>query len=186
MLTSTHVHVALRDIFKSEEWKELSVEFLPTASLMLKDAMDLQRMLGMAGERSDASYVYQPSITKHRQNRDFRDWTVLIDMCRDGWINLAAKDPEAALAWAILWYKTPYPVFKRLAFFAAAQPNSPVPQAMALDWLMADGTYWFWTVETQREVMRLVVALAPKFTPEQQERFEETALKGPQIGRAHV
>lgn len=179
VLMSTHVHVALRDIFKTEEWKGLSVEFLPTASLMLKDAMDLQRMLGKAGDRSDASYVYQPSISKHRQNRDFRDWTVLIDMCRDGWLNLAEKDPEAALAWATLWYKTPYPVFKRLTFFAAAQPNTPISVKMILDWLLADGTYWFWTVETQREVMRLAVALAPKFTFEERTRFEEVALRGP-------
>lgn len=179
VLTSTHVHVALRDIFKSEEWRELSVEFLPTASLMLKDAMDLQRMLGKAGELSDVSYVYQPSISKHRQNRDFRDWTVLIDMCRDGWLNLTKKDPEAGLAWATLWYKTPYPIFKRLAFFAAAQPNSLISVKQVLDWLQADGSYWLWTVETQREVMRLLVALAPKLTAEERARFEEAALIGP-------
>ncbi|MGH2442610.1 MAG: SIR2 family protein [Chloroflexota bacterium] len=179
VLASGHVHIALRDIFKSEEWKALSVEFLPTASVMLKDAMDLQRMLQRAGERSDASYVYQPSISKHRQNRDFRDWTVLIDMCRDGWLNLAEKDPEAALAWATLWFKTPYPVFKRLAFFAAAQPNTPISVETALAWLTTEDTYWFWTVETQREVMRLVVALAPKLDPNQRARFEQIALKGP-------
>ena len=31
-----------------------------------------------------------------------------------------------------------------------------------LDWLLADEHWWLWSVETEREAMRLLVALAPQ------------------------
>ena len=58
-------------------------------------------------------------------------------------------------------FDKPYPLFRRLAFFAAAHGNI-VSSRRAVDWLLADEHWWLWSVETQREAMRLLVALAPR------------------------
>jgi hypothetical protein len=73
---------------------------------------------------------------------------------------------------------TPYPVFRRLAFFAAAQER-PIPPRLALDWLLADEHWWLWSVETQREVIRLLVALAPRLEATMLAELEQAILSGP-------
>ena len=53
---------------------------MPFLEAELGDALDLMRELGSAEDRSDLSYMHQPSISEHPQNRDFHDWTALIDL----------------------------------------------------------------------------------------------------------
>jgi len=65
-----------------------------------------------------------------------------------------------------------------LAFFAAAQ-EAIVPPSLSLDWLLADDCWWLWSVETQREAVRLLVALAPQLEPADLGRLEEAVLAGP-------
>ena len=177
-LAADHVHVALRDSFKGSDWRQVLPEFLPTASSLLKDAMDLNRMLGGANDRIDASYYHQPSVSDHEQNRRFHDWTALVEICRDGWVAVAAMDALQGLAYAHLWFATPYPIFKRLAFFCAAQTGSPVSVDVVLDWLLRDDGWWLFSVETQRETMRLLVSLAPRLDSDQRARLEAAVLRG--------
>jgi hypothetical protein len=72
----------------------------------------------------------------------------------------------------------PYPLFKRLAFFAAANSDL-ITSREALDWLLADGHWWLWSVETQRETFRLLVALAPKLDARALEELEQIIIEGP-------
>jgi len=153
-------------------------DLLPDFNLLLRDALDLMRELGSADEHSDFSYVHQPSISQHPQNRNFRDWTALIELTRDAWLALARRFVEQARLVARQWQQTPYPLFRRLAFFAAAQ-EAIVPPPLALDWLLADDRWWLWSVETQREALRLLVALAPQLEPADLGRLEEAILAGP-------
>ena len=88
-------------------------------------------------DRSDWSYVSQPSIGEHAQNSSMRDWTALIELNRDAWRAAAAASPDRALAAAQAWSQLPYPLFRRLAFFAAAQ-HDVVPPGQGLGWLLAD------------------------------------------------
>ena len=62
---------------------------------LLREALDLMRELGGADDRSDLSYVSQPSISEHDQNSSFRDWTALIELNRDAWQAAAAVSPES-------------------------------------------------------------------------------------------
>ena len=82
-LNANYVHVALRDISESPDWHASLGDLLPQASHLLKDAMDLRRELDSASDLSDRSYLDQPSISEHAQNRRFRDWTALIELSRD-------------------------------------------------------------------------------------------------------
>ena len=178
VLSTDHVHSSLRDLPRDERWHVALPELLSDLSTLLRDALDLMRELGSAEDRSDLSYMHQPSISDHTQNRDFHDWTALIDLTRDAWLATVAQSPARAALMAQAWWHTPYPLFRRLAFFAAAQDNV-IPHRQALDWLLADDHWWLWSVETEREAMRLLVALAPQLDAVTLLELEQAVLAGP-------
>lgn len=178
VLSTDHVHSHLRDLPKDERWTAALPELLSDFSALLRDALDLMRELGSAGDRSDLSYMHQPSISEHPQNKDFHDWTALIDLSRDAWLATAEQSAERAGLAADVWWHTPYPLFRRLAFFAAAQGNV-ISHRRALDWLLADTNWWLWSVETEREAMRLLVALAPQLNEVMLQELEQAILAGP-------
>jgi hypothetical protein len=178
VLSTDHVHSSLRDLPRDERWKAALPELLSDVSALLRDALDLMRELGSAEDRSDLSYIHQSSISEHPQNRDFHDWTTLIELTRDAWLATAAQSPERAALTAQAWWYTPYPLFRRLAFFAASQDNI-ISHRQALDWLLADDYWWLWSVETKREAMRLLVALAPHLDVVMLQELEQAVLAGP-------
>ena len=148
VLSTDHVHSRLRDLPKDPRWDAALPELLSDFSALLRDALDLMRELGSADDRSDLSYMHQPSISEHPQNRDFRDWTALIDLTRDAWLATRSAIARAGRLAAEAWWHMPYPLFRRLALFAAAQGNG-YPHRQALDWLLADDHWWLWSVETR-------------------------------------
>jgi hypothetical protein len=178
VLSTEHVQSALGDLPKDERWIAALPDLLMDFGALLRDALDLMRELGGAEDRSDLSYVHQPSISEHPQNNSFRDWTVLIEMTRDAWLATATQYPARARLAAESWWQVPYPLFRRLAFFAAAQ-HSAIPYRLGLDWLLADDCWWLWTVETEREAMRLLVALAPHLDASELAELQVAVLSGP-------
>lgn len=178
VLSTDHVHSSLRDLPKDERWSAALPELLSDFSALLRDELDLMRELGSADDRSDLSYVHQPSISAHPQNRAFHDWTALIDLTRDAWLATAAQSPTRAAPVAESWWHAPYPLFRRLAFFAAAQ-DGVIAHRRALDWLLADDQWWLWSLETEREAIRLLVTLAPQLDEVMLRELEQAILAGP-------
>jgi len=178
VLSTSDVRPVLRELAGEERWTEALPDLLPDFTGLLRDALDLRRELGDAHDREDRSSVDQPSISEHPQNAEFRDWTVLIELVRDAWCATSTRFPGRARAVAEAWWQIPYPVFRRLAFFAAAQPEI-VPRCQALDWLLAEDAWWLWSPETLREAMRLLVALAPRLDEAEWARLERAILVGP-------
>lgn len=91
---------------------------------------------------------------------------------------MAARSLERAALVAESWWLAPYPLFKRLAFFAASQDKA-IPRRTAVQWLMAEDGWWLWSVETEREAMRLLVVLGPKLEEELVGKLERAILAGP-------
>ncbi len=178
VLSCDHVHSALRDRANKPQWQAVLPDLLQDFTVLLCDALDLMRELGDVAEKSDSSYIHQPSISEHAQNRGFHDWTALIELARDAWLAVAQTDRARARHAAEGWWQIPYPVFKRLALFAATQ-NDVISQRQALDWLHAEGCWWLWSVETQREALRLLVALASTLDSSGMAELEQAILAGP-------
>ena len=178
VLSAKHVQGDIRELAGNESWVSALPTLLTGFTELLRDALDLMRELGGADDRSDWSYVSQPSIGEHAQNSSMRDWTALIELNRDAWRATAAASPDRALAAAQAWSQLPYPLFRRLAFFAAAQ-HGVVPPGQGLGWLLADDHWWLWSVETQRETMRLLVALGLQLDDDELTRLERAILAGP-------
>ena len=177
-LSTDHAHSSLHDLSKDERWTKELPELLSDFSGLLRDALDLMRELDGAKDKSDLSCIHQPSISKHPQNGDFHDWTALIELTRDAWLAVAAQSPERAALEAEIWWNIPYPLFRRLSLFAATQ-DDVIPPRQALDWLLANEHWWLWSIETQREAIRLLVALAPQLDAGMLAELEQAILAGP-------
>ena len=178
VLSTDHVHSSLHNLARDKRWIAALPELLPDFNALLRDTLDLMRELGRADAKSDRSYIPQPSISEHEQNKKFLDWTALIDLTRDAWLEMAEQSPTQATLMAESWSNTPYPLFRRLAFFAAAQ-DDVIPLRHALNWLLADEHWWLWSSETKCEARRLLVSLAPRLDPAMLGELEQAVLAGP-------
>ena len=178
VLASGNVHFHLREFRNELDQQEAVYELLQDFTNLLRNALDLKKVLGGADEWSDLSYVDQPSIADHTQNHTYQDWTALINLTRDAWLAMVGINPKQAKLIAELWWQIRYPLFKRLSFFAATTGNSIDPK-VALDWLLSNQHWWFWSVETRREMFRLLVYLAEKLDSQGIDRIENAILQGP-------
>jgi len=178
VLQSNHVHY-LRDKWsESQNYQEVLPELLQDFTLLLRDALDLVRELGNADEKHDSSFIEQPSISQHSQNNNLHDWTVLIEFTRDAWLATAKSDSSKAKYAAEGWWQQSYPVFKRLALFAASH-DEVISHRQALDWLLEDNCWWLWSAETEHEAIRLLVTLAPKISFSEILELGRAILAGP-------
>ena len=176
VLAADHVQSVIgnRD---DEHWRSALPVLLGDLQQLLLDALDLLRELDGADDRSDGSFLPLPSIEPHWQNRGFHDWVTLIELLRDAWLTVKEDDPASAMRVAVHWFELPYPTFKRLAFFAASHEGCIDPVQWS-DWLLCDACWWLWSVETQREVMRLL-ALQGHRLSSSQGTLEAAILDGP-------
>ena len=184
VLQVNHLRSGLNNFHDNQRWIQVLPHLLSDFSNLLKDAMDLMRELDGANNRSDWSYFAQPSIAKHQQNNERSDtWAILIELNRDAWLETARIEPEQARRAAEDWVSLPYPVFRRLAFFAATQGGEVVPAEQALSWLLADDCCWLWSPEVKREAIRLLVALAGRLEGQLLNELEQAILDGPPPGQ---
>ena len=180
VLSTDDVHYSLRDLSENERWTAALPELLSDASALLRDALDLMREISGARDGKDWRDSWRPSISEHEQSRLHRDpdWMALIDLTRDAWLATARQSPGRAALVAESWSNMPYPLFRRLALFAAAQ-DGVIPPRRALDWLLADKCCWLWSPVTKREALRLLVSLAPRLDAAMLRELEQAVLAGP-------
>ena len=176
VLAADHVQSVI-GVRADEHWRSAFPVLLDDLQQLLRDALDLLRELGGAVDRSDGSFVGLPSIESHWQNRRSRDWVTLIELLRDAWQVVQEDDPARATRIAEEWFDLPYPTFKRLALFAASQDGC-IDLSRWVDWLLAEEAWWLWSVETQREVMRLLVLQGHRLSSSQG-MLEAAILDGP-------
>ncbi len=177
VLASDHVHIAVRDS-KNEIWRSSAYTLLSDFVDLLRQAFDLMSELDEASEDNDFSYIHQPSIAEHAQNHYYEEWTPLVALVRDAWLQTAERDADRARLEAERWQSYRYPIFRRLTFFAATFPLV-IPTRRALSWLLERDGWWLWTSETQREALELLTSLLPRLTEDEVPLLEAHVIAGP-------
>ena len=178
VLSVDSAHSVLDDLRESPGWAEALPGLLDDFSALLREAVDLMQELGGADDMNDRSLIHLPSISDHRQNQRLHDWTALIELVRDAWLETVKTEPDRAQLYIEIWRTAPYPVFRRLVFFAAAQEDV-VPFHQRLELLLSDDQWWLWSWPTRRETLRLLVALAPRLDADPLAELEHAILTGP-------
>lgn len=176
-LTASNVHYFLSDM-SDEKWTSALPLMLEDIQQNLRDALDLLCELGEADKYRDRSHWDLPSISPHRQNRGFRDWVSLIELLRDSWLAVLAKNSPHATHIAQEWFKLPFPTFKRLALFAASK-NECISSDQWVNWLVSDDAWWLWCIDSKREVLRLLVLQGQNLVGSSQDRIEAAIMAGP-------
>ena len=177
-LVANHVHSEVDQLRKEDRWTDALPKLLPDFIALLRDTLDLMDELDEGEGGCAPSFIEQPSISEHDQNLRNHDWTALIDLTRDAWMETAKQSPEQARCVAESWWNHPHMLFRRLALFAAAQGDI-IPPHLGLDWLLADGRQWLWSRETRREAVRLIVKLAPQLDEPMWRELGDAIVYGP-------
>ncbi|MBF0373353.1 MAG: hypothetical protein HQL39_08030, partial [Alphaproteobacteria bacterium] len=173
---SKYAHDAFVKIKNTAKWKAALPDLLPDFCALLREAMDMMRELGLVNSKSDRSHWSHLSISDGSETGD-PGWTALIDLTRDAWIATAACDPARARRVVDDWRQAPYPLFRRLEFFASAQ-GDVIPPRLALDRLLSDDHFWLWSEETEQEVLALLIALAPRLSRMELAKLQRAILAG--------
>jgi hypothetical protein len=176
VLATQHARSLLKEVQREDAWLTGIGSLLEDFKFLLSDALELATQVDEVGR----SYLHIPSIEDHPQNKDYRDWTLLVELCRDAWLATAKVDPVEALETARQWSRQPHTLFRRLALFAAAQDDI-VDVQEALEWLLADNHTSLWSIETQREVIRLLVRRGPDLSMPQLTSLEDAIVDGPSL-----
>jgi hypothetical protein len=178
VLNAEYVHSTLIDFKDTKNWQKALPIMVDDFQQLLRDALDLFRELGDAEDKHDPAYWHLPSISPHWQNRGFEDWVALVELLRDAWLAQYEESILRAQQIALNWNNHPYPTFKRLALFAATYEGI-ASDGEWVDWLLADNGWWLWSVETQRETLRLLVLQGSKLSDVARDRLEVAILVGP-------
>ncbi len=177
VLVADHVHSSLRDV-PAEQWARALPALADDLQMLLRDALELRQDMEEADALFDNAYWDLPSISHHPQNKGFNDWVVLIELLRDAWLAIREAQPNRARDIATQWFGMPYPTFKRLALFAASQPDA-TPSDQWVDWLLHDDAWWLWSIDTRREVLALLRLQGNQLSTTDLARLEDGILVGP-------
>ncbi|MBB3291415.1 hypothetical protein FHT39_000054 [Mitsuaria sp. BK045] len=170
-LAAEHVQPYLSGKERDSALPDLLATFLPDLEQLLREAIELQIEIGDASATSDRSFWDLPSIEPHNQNRGFREWVVLIELLRDGWIRIHERDVARASHIARGWFSYGYATFRRLALFAASHSEA-ISVTDWITWLIDDNGLTLWSSETQREVLRLLALRGHSLDKRNQLRLE--------------
>jgi hypothetical protein len=171
-------HSEYEEMRKIEAYPSEMLSLLLPSTLYLNKALEMWEYAGSANEQHDRSLWDLASISPHSQNRPYSSWAILIEMCRDLWI--AAWDRDRALAQSVLglWRSLRYPTFRRLTLHMLSV-SDVLGQDEAIAYLLSENGWWLWSVETRREVFRLLAVLWPRLSEAHSDILIETILKGP-------
>lgn len=173
-----HVNTLVDDIKKLPNSEQILVDLVDGATTCLIEAWDLLAALEHADDKSDLSYIHQPSISEHEQNQGYEDWTKLLELVREAWRVASVESPGIAHATIERWREIRYPVFRRLALFGMAESDFYQPE-VSLNYLLADDGWWLWSVETQRETFRLLSSISTRLDVESSNLLSNAILIGP-------
>lgn len=180
-LTCDYAHYFLKELTQNESSRETLPKLFPEFENALNDALELTYSISKENSNWRLEEFAFPSISPHPQNESAEDWTVLIELTRDAWIAISQISRTQAEQIARRWFHGPHAIFKRLALFAAAQPNIFI-KGEWLDWLDED-TDWFWNTKFQRETFQLLTAKTGTISQTQLRKIEKHILSGPKKER---
>ena len=104
----------------AEDWEGALASMADDLTTRLWEAMSWLGEFDLAAPDWDLTYSGYPSISPHEQNRHLPTWTQLIKLTQESYDALVSTGNQDAAARLVRrWLSLPYPVFRRLALYAA-------------------------------------------------------------------
>jgi len=169
---------AFKKLVKSELYPTKFTGLIDTVTGALFEVLELQAFIKQASAKSDRSNWDIVSIEPHQQNSHFRNWVILVELCRDLWGALFDINMAKAKSILHIWKSYKYPIFRRLVLHSFTVRNV-VSQYDALNYLLEDDGLWLWSVSTRREVFRLLNKIWPQMKQSAAQRLLKLINIGP-------
>lgn len=158
-------------------WKNALIDLITDFDSALHGLAEVKKALDEDRAFYDTGFS-PPSIEKHPQNRHSDKWGGLVELLRDSWIAVASRDPERAKNIARSWWQKPYPIFKRLALFAAKR-HDIIPITVSSGWILEENGAWLWSHHIHRELLRYFATLGANIDTNVVKNLEKAILEGP-------
>ncbi len=166
----------------AEDWSSALAVIAEELTTRLREAMGWFCEFGLAGPNEDITHIEYKSISPHEQNKHAHHahtWTQLIALARDSYDALVAQEDHAAATHLVQrWRSLPYPVFRRLALYAATK-NPRLDVEFGLDILLDRQQPALWDINIMREPLRFLRKRGHQFREEQLTQLTEAILEGP-------
>ena len=105
---------------RAEDWDGALAGMADDITTRLKEALDWLQEFDLASPDEDPTHIEYRSISPHEQNAHAHTWTQLIALARDSYDALVVSgDAAAAERLTRRWQSLSFPVFRRLALYAA-------------------------------------------------------------------
>ncbi len=145
---------------------------------LLKRTMDLLNMVNAANINSDLSYMYQPSIAPHRQNKYLHEWTFLIDLLRESIDLLFIENKNKLYSFLNLCLYSEYPIFRRFVFYIIKSFNDPIDEIF-INYIRKKNVWWLWTFNIQVELYDCIPHIWKNLNEKNKKQFLIILFKGP-------
>lgn len=159
------------------DFSTIAAELLPTVNSLLLRALDLLAATGQASQTEDESYIHQPSIAPHTQNRHHQGWTWLIEFVRIC-LEASGTGSQASMATISTWLPGQFPLLRRLTLHSARTIGDPTADKI-VDLLKSDPANWLWNTRLQVELFPLLRELHSKVSADQQQALLDVLASGP-------
>lgn len=167
----------LRDKLLIKQTPVVLVELLEEFQQQLIEALDLIHEIIQTNDEDNFLFLNNLPIASYSQNNQQNyQWTILIELLRDTWLNLSQQEPKRARQIAQDWFQLPYFTFKRLALFAASQ--GCISPKEWVDWLLTGHTLWL--ENTKNEVFQLIKFQGKFLAKKTKKQLEAAILRGPE------
>ena len=167
-----------KKLIKLDIFPDKFTSLLVNVTSQLNQAMELWAFLGRANEVDDRSHWDLVSIADHPQNKYYSSWVILIQLCRDLWVETFRVNQPLSQTIIDLWKTFRFPVFRRLVFHAYTVTEVENSETALIYLLEKDG-WWLWSITTQREKYRLLAKLWPAMSAQSTDKLIGMVLKGP-------
>lgn len=159
------------------QWKESLPNLIVDFTILLKETMDLQKNLGKISDDSDYTCISINSIDEVELEESRYSWICLVKVLRDSWLELNKNNKEYANLIIDLWWNYPYPIFKRLSFYALSHLNIVDANRVIRMFTERSGK-WLWSFETQFEVLQLLKKITVSCNQCEINKIENLLLEG--------
>lgn len=144
-----------------DNWKLSLQNCILDFSILLKNFLDLKLTLKKITLAEDYSYIdiddFNDIDLKHIYHSN--SYVTLVYLVVNSWISLNNQNSKYANDILKIWWEYPYPIFKRLTFFAILKQKT-IDFDFVYSCLSEKNSMWLWIINTRYETFQLLKKIA--------------------------
>ncbi len=169
----------LAPLLARHDWPSIAADIALDLATLLRRALDLQAAFDAASRRHDWSGLHAPRILPLDEDDREEDWTSLVELNRLVHQTLLSNSAVVRHALAGSWSQGPYPVFRRLTWYAFRVDGCPGAETLFTA-VEDDPFNWIWSPFVVDEASATLGRLLQELPEGRRSVLDRIILSGPQ------